>query len=186
MSQASKYSTAPECRERILALIDRSEDPWARHCLQIWLKHWWAEVEYDLDTCLATITKDVVYKWDGSEQLGGRLHESSHDFARSMYGGMFETCQTPGGPFDNERYAFGDWGMIVEGDFTSIMRGSFLNMPDFTADPEKLYLVQWSMTVTVPVDRESGLIAGEIMHVGAPRHAEPSDEAGVARLLGRS
>src|SRR3546814_19529998 len=47
-------------------------------------------------------------RWDGTERLGQPRTARSREIARAMYGGMFETYQTPGGPFDQERWAFAD------------------------------------------------------------------------------
>src|SRR3546814_2457780 len=102
-----------------------------------------------------------------------------------MYGGMFETYQTPGGPFDQERWAFADWGLMMEAVFTSVMRADFIEAERASAKSDELRLVQWPMTLVIPVNRASGLISGEIMYAGAPLHVEPCDRAMTFKLLGR-
>lgn len=180
-----KYSTAPESYARTRELFDLLDDEWSRRCLDVWLRHWWGEVQYDLETCIATITPDVVYRWDGTERLGEPLNAHSRDFARTMYSEMFESHQTPGGPFDQERWAFGEWGLMMEAVFTSVMRADFVRDERPSAEPTALHLVQWPMTLIIPVDRESGLMSGEIMYAGAPLHVEPCDIAMTLKLLGR-
>src|SRR3546814_21053085 len=83
MSVLLKYSTAPECRARTLSLLDDLANEWSRQCLGVFLRHWWGEVQYDVDTCPSTLEPDIVYRWDGTERLGQPRTARSREFART-------------------------------------------------------------------------------------------------------
>jgi hypothetical protein len=181
---AIQCSTAPQTRDRVKTVIAGLNDPKQKAMLEVWLKHWWGEVIYELDDCISTITEDISYRWYGTDQIGDGVHEDSREFARTMYQSMFDAKLMPGGPFDKERWAFGDWGMTLEAVFTSAFLGSMLKGASAQTDPNALYLVQWPMVVTFPFDHERQLLRGEIMYPGAPFQIEPTDLSTVSRLLG--
>ncbi len=178
-------STAPETRRRIDAMTARLENEDHRAMMAVWMRHWWGEVIYDIEACIDTVTDNISYRWYGTDQIGDGVHEDSSIFARGMYQGMFDAGLMPGGPFDQERFAFGDWGLMMEAVFTSVFPGSMLKGKSAQADPEALYLVQWPMMVSHPFVRDPWRMSGEIMYAGAPTGIEPADRATVERLLGR-
>ncbi|MAT52775.1 MAG: hypothetical protein CMK32_16485 [Porticoccaceae bacterium] len=177
-------STAPETRDRIESLIKRIDDPRHRRMLEVWLKHWWGEVIYDLTMVMETVTEDIVYRWHGTDQIGDGVDASSADFARNMYQTQFDAELMPGGPFDQEHFAFGEGGLTLEGIFVAVFPGAMLKGRSAQPDPEQLYLVQFPMVVTTPFDCDRWLMKGEIMYAGAPLNIEPTDAAAVRRLRG--
>jgi hypothetical protein len=182
---AIKCSTAPDTRRRVEGVIADLKNPDHKRMLQTWLRHWWGEVVYDIDACIETVTDKISYRWYGTDQIGDGVHEDSRDFARTMYQSMFDAKLMPGGPFDQERWAFNDWGLTLEAVFSSVFPGSMLKGKSAQPKPQGLYLVQWPMVVSLPFDRERWLIAGEIMYAGPPMQIEPADTSTVRRLLGR-
>lgn len=178
-------STAAETKQRAERFIAGLTNPDDKRMMQVWLKHWWGEVTYDLDACVDTLTDTVSYRWYGTDQIGDGVCEDSREFARNMYQSMFDAGLMPGGPFDDEHWAFGESGVTLEATFVAVYPGSMLNGESAQADPNALYLVQWPMVVTLPFDRERWLISGEIMYAGAPTCIEPADASTVRRLLGR-
>src|SRR3546814_19708790 len=66
---------------------------------------------------------------------------------------------------------------MMEAVFTSVMRADFIEAERASAKSDELRLVQWPMTLVIPVNRASGLISGEIMYAGAPLNVEPCDRA---------
>src|SRR3546814_15416248 len=102
-----------------------------------------------------------------------------------MYGGMFETYQTPGGPFDQERWAFADWGLMMEAVFTSVMRADFIEAERASAKSAERRPVHWPMTLVIPGNRARGLISGAILAAVAPLPVAPYPRAITFNLLGR-
>ena len=178
-------STAPQTRARVQALIARTDNPRHRRMLEVWLKHWWGEVIYDLEMVMETVTDDIVYRWYGTDQIGDGVDASSADFARKMYQAQFDAQLMPGGPFDQEHFAFGEQGLTLEGVFVSALPGALLKGKSAQPDPEQLYLVQFPMVVVTPFDCERWLMKGEIMYAGAPLSIEATDKATIRALLGR-
>jgi hypothetical protein len=178
-------STAPETRRRIEAVIAGLEDPDHKRMLSVWLRHWWGEVTYDIEACIDTLTETASYRWYGTDQIGDGVHEDSAAFAQGMYQSMFDAGLMPGGPFDEERWAFGDWGLTLQAVFTSVFPGAMLKGASAQPDHEGLYLVQWPMVVAHPFDLARGLMQGELMYAGPPLHIEPADAGTIRRLLGR-
>jgi hypothetical protein len=179
-------STAPESRARTQALIRETEVPEHRRMLQIWLDHWWAEVVYDIDTAMSTVTENVWYSFFGFPMYGEPQKITSREGARQVYQSMFDDGLMPGGPFDEERWAFGTWGMTLEAVFTSVYPGRMLSGLPQPLVPDLLYLIRWPMTVVFPIDLEKNQLRAEIMYSGEPFSIEPSDRATIARLLGRT
>jgi hypothetical protein len=180
-----KCSTAHETRRRIESVLAGLGNPSHKQMLQTWLKHWWGEVVYDISAVMETVTDDISYRWHGTDQIGDGVCEDSSEFARKLYQSMFDAQLMPGGPFDGERWAFSNWGLMMEALFTSVFPGSMLKGSSAQLDPNGLYLVQWRMAVSHPFNPETALMAGEIMYAGAPLHIERTDRAMIRRLLGR-
>jgi len=181
-----KCSTAPETYRRVEALLARLDNPNHKRMLKVWLQHWWGEVIYDLPMVMETVADDIAYRWYGTDQIGDGVDEKSAEFARNMYQAMFDAQLMPGGPFDNEHFAFGEQGLTVEGLFIGVFPSLMLKGNSAQPDPNQLYLVQFPMVVVVPFDCEKWLMKGEIMYAGEPLIIEPTDAATVRRLLGRN
>lgn len=175
-------STAPQTRARVAALAQglASEQ---RAMLDLWLDHWWAEVVYDIDACMRTLSADVCYRSYGARIFGEPIMLDGAMNARVMYQGLFDAGLMPGGPFDEERFSFGAWGLMMEALFTSVFPGHMLSgVPDL--DPHGLYKICWRMSVAHPMDMSARVMQGEIMYPGPLIAIEPADRAEIKRLLG--
>jgi len=182
---AVPVSTAPETRARLLALHTALPDPNQRRMLQIWLDHWWAEVVYDIDTVCATLSEDVAYRSYGAVTFGGDIRIDGIDAAAAMYRALFARGLMPGGPFDQERISFGDWGLHMDAVFTSVFPGDMLPGLALRPDPDALYLIRWHMAVAHPMDLRRSVMRAEIMYPGAPFLVEPAGRDTIEHLLGR-
>jgi hypothetical protein len=177
-------STAPESRARAAAMAKQLANPAQKAMLEIWLDHWWAEVGYDIDTAMRTLSDDVVYRMYGASTFGDALAIDGKDAARATYQSLFDAGLMPGGPFDDEQFSFAPWGMMMEAVFTSVYTGQML--PGIAGlEPESLYKMRWRMAVSFPFDLDAGVLKGEIMYPGPPLSMAASDRAEIARLLGR-
>lgn len=182
------HSTAAETRQRIVTLRETLDNERDRAALDIWLRHWWAEIAYDLDEAVNSLSEDVAYRWFGTNQIGdggNGLDASSREFAHGMYKQMMDAGQMPGGPFDNERFAFADWGLMMDATFTTVFSGRNLHHGSAQSEPDGLYLVQFQMAVVHPLDFTRNEMRGEIMYASAPLHVQPATSADISRLLSR-
>lgn len=182
--KSMKCSTCLEAKIRWQQRIEETPNPRHRKMLEVALKHWWAEVVYDIDTVMATVTPDIVYRSYGTTAFGPPVVFDNALQARAMYLAQFDAGLMPGGPIDNERIALADWGFSAEGLYTLAFPGAALSLPDQTLDPEQLYLVQIQMSVITPFDAAGELMAGEILYMSSPLIIEPTDRDTIARLLG--
>src|SRR3546814_13801506 len=98
-----------------------------------------------IDAIMATLPKDkVTYLFDGlGLMLPTGMEISDAEGARQLYQSAAEFDLPMAGPFENERWAFDDWGMTFEGLLSGVLRGSSLPGYDKPLDPDKLYLVSW-------------------------------------------
>lgn len=180
----TSVSTAPETRDRIAAMADRLTNPDHKAMMAIWLDHWWGEVIYDIAPVMRTLSPDVMYRSYGARTFGDTIAIDGHDQARAMYLSLFDAGLMPGGPIDDEKFYFGDQGVMFEGVFTSVFPGQMMpGVPGLK--PEELYLVSYRMAVSHPFDLKAGVMKGEILYPGPLMSIEPSDRATIARLLGR-
>jgi len=175
-------TTCLDSKTRWKEIIAGTDNPRHRHMLEIGLKHWWAEVVYDIDTIMETITPDISYRLYGTNALGPGRHIDTAAQARAMYLAQFAAGLMPGGPIDNHCLACGDWGYSAHGVYTLAMPGAGLFLPEEEIDPDQLYLFQTHMSVVVPF--KGDLMAGEILYMSAPFNVEPTDHATIAHLLG--
>lgn len=179
-----KCSTCLESKAHWDDSAKAMENPRHRKMLEIGLKHWWAEVLYDMNTIMETLTHDATYRSYGSSAFGPPVAINSAQEARAMYQSQFDAGLMPGGPIDNHRFACADWGFATEGLYTLAFPGAALSLPDRRLEAEQLYLLQIHMSVITPFDAAGELMAGEILYMGAPFNIEPTNRETIARLLG--
>src|SRR3546814_2895375 len=81
-----------------------------------------------IDAIMATLPKDkVTYLFDGlGLMLPTGMEISDAEGARQLYQSAAEFDLPMAGPFENERWAFDDWGMTFEGLLSGVLRGSSL------------------------------------------------------------
>jgi hypothetical protein len=184
MEMPAAIPNVHESRARINRDIERLDNPRDRIMLEMYREHWWAEVENDVDAIMATLPKDKVsYLFDGI----GLMFPETFGFeeaaqARSLYQGAADMGLPMAGPFDEERWAFADWGMIFEGVLTSIVRGASIHGRPEPLEPGALYLVSWRTVGIHPMDVERRLILGEHVYTGSVVRLEPADQSTLDRM----
>jgi nitrite reductase/ring-hydroxylating ferredoxin subunit len=87
------------------------------------------------------------------------------------------------GPFEDERFAFADWGMTCEAIQTGIFPGRFFPGHRETLDSEQLYLAQWHSLSSHPIDIERRLMLGETVYTGSAIRVERVDRSAIELML---
>jgi hypothetical protein len=174
-----------ESLARINTAIDTAASARDRIMLTVYRDHWWGEVTSDVDAIMATMPRDrVTYYFDGGTLMMPEVvsfHEVSA--ARQMYQAIADLDLPIAGAFDEERFAFADWGMTCEAIETGIYPGRFFPGYRERLDPEQLYLAQWRIMSAHPMDIERGLMLGETVYTGAALRMEPVDRSAIAIML---
>lgn len=142
--------------------IDAISDPWHRTMALNWRDHYWAEVIGDLDAIMKTLAKDPVYHVYG----GIVFHASTTEEAYQAYSGLINEGYRPAGAVRNARFAFADWGLVVEFTHRIVYPGKLLSGPDI--DPDAAYLLTVEFMESHPYDRKDGLMGGENVFTSAP------------------
>lgn len=160
--------------DRVDALIASLENPLHREMLGAFRLHWWSEVLGDLDAAMSAMTPQVVFKSTGSVPSGGPFEVHTSAEQRAIYEIQVAAGLSPaGGYFDNERWAFADWGMMLEAQWVFALYGNMIsNYGDY--DPEQLYLVKVPAATVMPYGG-GGRLSGESLYMGDPLEIEPTD-----------
>lgn len=170
--------SATQALQRMEQTIAAETNPRNRAMLEIYRKHWWGEVTNDIEMIMATLPpRDVHYNFDGHPfVMGEKLEFHTTAEARAMYQRVIDQGDNLAGPYEDERWAFGDWGLMFEGTLHGIYRGSMFagRIPDL--DPQQQYLISYRSVSLHPMDIEKGLMLGEIVYSGAPLRFEPVSE----------
>jgi hypothetical protein len=148
---------------RIEAAITAQPDPRHRVMLEVFRDHWLAEVRNDIPSIMATLPEDrVSYRFDGLGLLIRDYMEfHAPEDARALYQGAADGGLPMAGPFEDERWAFADWGMTFDGINCCIIRGGSLHIQPYPLDPERLYLIRWRSLSSHPMDFDRRLMLGE-------------------------
>src|SRR3546814_1473120 len=109
---------------------------------------------------------------------------SDAEGARQLYQSAAEFDLPMAGPFENERWAFDDWGMTFEGLLSGVLRGSSLPGYDKPLDPEQLYLVSWRTMSLHPMNISRRLMLGETVYTGSIVRIDPADRTTVDQMFG--
>jgi hypothetical protein len=154
---------------RINAAIAAAERPRDAIMLEVWRDHWLAEVANDVPAVMATLPERTVsYRFDGVGLFFNRYVEfHSTEAARDLYRGAAEGGLPMAGPFQDERWAFAEWGMVFEGINTVIVRGRSLQIQPHPLDPDGLYFLRWRSMSSHPIDVERRLMLGEHVFGGS-------------------
>lgn len=174
-----------DCMARMNAAIATAASDRDRIMLEVYKAHWWAEVTSDVEAIMATLpTEGVDYHFDGlslTRQLPIRITDLA--VIRGMYQSVADIGLPIAGAFFDERFAFGDWGLMIEVIQSAIYPGRFLACYPQPLDPEQLYLAQWRMVGSHRIDVERRLMLGENVYNGAPLRVEPVDRSAIAVML---
>lgn len=179
--------TIKDARHRIDATIAGLADPRHRVMLEVYRDHWLAEVHNDVPAIMATLPEDhVSYRFDGLGLMIPRYLEfDTAAAARELYQGAADMGLPMAGSFQDERWAFADWGMMFEGTHCAIVRGRSIQLPPHPLDPEQLYLLRWRAMSSHPIDIERRLMLGEHVFTGAIVSLDAVDESAVDVMLAR-
>ncbi len=188
MATTSTIKPIPCARDalaRIDALILTLENPRDRAMLQIFRDHWWAEVVVDVDTLVALMPDDDATYYFGG--YGLMIPEPVVHVGSTAIRAMFQAIADWGvpvaGAIDDERFAFGDWGMTFEGVLSSIYPGKFLpGAPG--VDPEQHYFVQWKIMSSYPIDLDRKVMLGGNVYIGSLVHLEPAPAGAIETMRG--
>lgn len=156
---------AYEALQTMDAVIDALTVPWHQQMARVVREHYRAEIVGDLEAIMATLAPDPVYRFYGS-RLFPAIEIDTTEQARAMYGSIIDMGYAPAGALDDQRWAFGDWGVVLQGVPTTVVPGLFLaeNNPDI--DPDKAYEITYQIIQTHDFDPAVGLMAGEIVYFG--------------------
>src|SRR5271155_908788 len=119
--------TAPESYQRVTELAKSLENPRHGAMLEVWRDHWWAEVNMDLETIMATLAPNPHYRIYGAQIFGSGIEIDTTEDARAIYAQLIDDGICPGGPFIDERFAFGSWGLMIESVFSVFMPGRWVS-----------------------------------------------------------
>lgn len=173
--RAASIPTVRDAMRRINASIDGLDDPRHKVMLGIYRDHWLAEVRNDVPAIMATLPERTVsYRFDGIGLFIPNFMEfTTTDEARSLYRGAADGGLPMAGPFEEELWAFADWGMTFTGINTAIVRGRSLHIQPYPLDPDALYLARWRSMSSHPIDVDRQLMLGEHVYGGALISLDP-------------
>jgi hypothetical protein len=174
------FSTLRETRSRLEKLTADVTEPRWRVGLEDFLQHWWSEVIGDLDAAMAVFSSEVEFRTYGSM---GTSSESTVEQRRAIYQTILDAGMCVGGSWDNERFLFGDWGILMEATWTFVHYGALIPDHPEPLDPAALYLVQRPLALIMPLTEE-GHLKGEVLYTGHPSLVEPIDPARKDEVLG--
>jgi hypothetical protein len=181
----NKIPRASESLARLNRAIGDAACARDRIMLEVYRDHWWGEVTSDVDAIMATMPTDrVSYQFDGSNFLMAQrisFHEVAT--ARQMYQSIADMNLPIAGPFEQERFAFADWGMTCEAIQTGIYPGRFFPGYREPLDSERLYLAQWHSFSSHPIDIERRLMLGETVYTGSAVRVEPVGRSAIDVML---
>jgi hypothetical protein len=144
--------------------------------------HWWGEVNGDLDAAMSVLPANSIF-W-AYTPFGASIIEHSAEGQRTLYQTLMDAGMIIGASFQDERWAFGEWGMMLEAVWLFVLKGSFLSKLG-SFEPEQVYVVKTPCLFFAPY-LGSGLLGGEITYASQPLSIEPVEASMVDHLLGRS
>jgi hypothetical protein len=177
--------TVSEALRRINLQITQSATPRDQIMLEVYRDHWLAEVHNDIVAIMATLPHGPVsYRFDGIGLLIPKPMEfKTSDEARQLYQSAANRGLPMTGPFEQERWAFADWGMTFEGVNVSIIRGESLYVQPHALDPQGLYLIRCRTMSSHPIDVAQRRMLGEHVFSGSLLSIDSVDESAVAAML---
>src|SRR5271156_6002038 len=115
------FSTAGETLARIDALAEALGNPRHRAMLQAFRRHWHGEVTGDLDAAMAELPEDSHFAVLGAVASGRPFEVNTAQAHRAIYQMMLDLKLNPGGAFSSERFAFADWGLVMEAVYSNVV-----------------------------------------------------------------
>jgi hypothetical protein len=175
-------SRARETIARIDALIGTLANPHHKAMLSAFRTHWWSEVLGDIDTAMSVLPPDTIFKATGAVPSGQPFEVHTAAEQRAIYQVQLDAGLTPAaGSFQDERWAFAEWGMMLEANWIFVLYGKMIAAYG-SFEPERLYLVKVPCVAVIPY-RGGGLLGGEIFYIGNPSSIEATDRATLEWLI---
>lgn len=179
-------STARQSLARLDARIAAESDATRRGWLTVHRNHWWGEVINDVDMVMETMSHGPIsYSFDGHPFMtpeGGMATIVDRAGTRAMYEGVVALGVRMAGPFDEERVAFDENGLIVRAVLSAIYPGAFMTRHSEPVDPDEFYLARWPNITMMRFDAD-GLMMGEDIINGAPLLVQQVDRSKVDMLV---
>jgi hypothetical protein len=173
-------STAGETLARLEALAGALDNPRHRSMLQAFRRHWRGEVTGDLDAAMAELPDNSHFAVLGAVASGQPFEVNTAQAHRAIYQMMLDLKLNPGGAFSSERFAFADWGLIMEAVYSNVVYGRMLdNVGKY--EPDGLYLFHLPMTMVCTFS-PAGRMLGKRDYLAAPFSIEPADRSTIGRL----
>jgi hypothetical protein len=147
------------------AIVAAVSDPWHRQMAGVVFEHYRAEVVGDLDAIIATLVPEPAYRLHGSS-LFGPIETTTAEETIALYKPLIDLGYPPAAALEGQRWAFADWGVVVQGTQTLVLPGAAFPGADATVDRSKAYLISYPLVGLHPFDRASGLMKGEIVFFG--------------------
>lgn len=173
-------STAGQTLARIDVLANELANPRHRSMLLAFKRHWNGEVTGDLDASFAELPQNSHFAVMGALTAGQAFEVNTAEAHRAVYQQMLDLDLNPGGAFANERFAFADWGMMMEAVYSNVVYGSMLvNVGVYK--PDELYLIHMPM-IMVCLFSPTGQMLGKRDYMAAPTSIEPANRETIKQL----
>jgi hypothetical protein len=174
-------STAGQTLERLQKLADEQSNERSREMLLAFKRHWGAEVAGDLDAAMAELPENSYFGLRGALAGGSPFEVQTAAEHRAVYQRMLDINLNPGGALSDERFAFADWGMMMEAIYSNVIYGAMLaNVGDY--GPQDLYLVHIPM-VMICYFSSDGKMLGKRDYMADPLSIEPADRRLLEQLV---
>jgi hypothetical protein len=174
-------ATAAEAFARIDALLGTLKNPRHRRMLSAFRAHWHGEVTGDLDAAMAVVCDDSRFAVLGALPSGQAFEVDDIRAHRAVYQVMPDMGLNAGGVFSDERFAFADWGLVMEAVYSNVVYGSMLaNVGDH--DPKALFLFHAPLVMICSFTAD-GKMASKRDYFGAVSSVEPADKDALRKLV---
>jgi len=131
--------TAGESLANMDAIIATLDNPRHRQMLAAFRTHWHGEVTGDLDAAMSVVHEDSRFAVLGALAAGEAFEVSGIREHRAIYQVMPDLGLNAGGSFSGAKFAFSDWGIVMEAVYSNVVYGSMLtNVGNY--DSQSLFL----------------------------------------------
>ncbi len=172
---------ASETLAELNAMAAKLDNPVHRRMHEVVRDHWWAEVNWDIETIMATLAEPIDYRFHGAAFIGsdGTRVISLGD-VRAMYEGARDSGVKVGA-MRELNVSHGPTGMGIDTILCNVVPGTRIVGHD--VDPDGQYYVSWHSNLFFPFDSECRYMLGEWTYgANQPLVLEPIDDAGAAAL----
>lgn len=165
--------TAGAALAHIDAVIAGLAEPRHRRMLAAFRTHWHGEVTGDLDAAMSVVHEDSRFAVVGALAAGEAFEVSGAHAHRAVYQIMPDMGLNAGGAFSEAKFAFSDWGIVMEAVYSNVVYGSMLaNLGDY--DPQGLFLFHAPLVMICEFDGD-GRMTHKRDYFARASHVEPAD-----------